>query len=267
MEDVIKRLQPKVAGTSTRFNGFSRMALPISKAAIIDVAPARVGEEHPAYVRAEVILDVSRLNYSVRREWESLRPDDVVFLLAVQPVEEGMTMRNGSQPRNPGEELGLRRLRTAEVVQVQDENGRPLREQHNQTDGQSYRPRQRRILLKLDAATYKEDTDRVSKGKPDIYESINVLVRRRGRENNFKPILESIRRLALSDIPAPSWFQEVFLGYGDPASANYKRLPNRLQSIDFRDTFLDWQHLIESWPGKSIEPHEDMQSSLALRTS
>lgn len=261
MEDVIKRLQPKVAGTSTRFNGFSRMALPISKVAIIDVAPARVGEEHPAYVRAEIILDVSRLNYSVRREWESLRPDDVVFLLAVQPVEEGMTMRNGSQPQNPGEELGLRRLRTAEVVQVQDENGRPLREQHNQADGQSYRPRQRRILLKLDAATYKEDTDRVSKGKPDIYESINVLVRRRGRENNFKPILESIRRLALSDIPAPSWFQEVFLGYGDPASANYKRLPNRLQSIDFRDTFLDWQHLIESWPGKSIEPHEDMQSS------
>lgn len=261
MEDVIKRLQPRVVGTSTRFNGFSRMALPISKAAIIDVAPARVGEEHPAYVRAEVILDVSRLNYSVRREWESLRPDDVVFLLAVQPVEEGMTMRNGSQPQNPGEELGLRRLRTAEVVQVQDENGRPLREQHNQADGQSYRPRQRRILLKLDAATYKEDTDRVSKGKPDIYESINVLVRRRGRENNFKPILESIRRLALSDIPAPSWFQEVFLGYGDPASANYKRLPNRLQSIDFRDTFLDWQHLIESWPGKSIEPHEDMQSS------
>lgn len=261
MEDVIKRLQPKVAGTSTRFNGFSRMALPISKAAIIDVAPARVGEEHPAYVRAEVILDVSRLNYSVRREWESLRPDDVVFLLAVRPVEEGMTMRNGSQPQNPGEELGLRRLRTAEVVQVQDENGRPLREQHNQADGLSYRPRQRRILLKLDAATYKEDTDRLSKGNPDIYESINVLVRRRGRENNFKPILESIRRLTLSDIPAPSWFQEVFLGYGDPASANYKRLPNRLQSIDFRDTFLDWQHLIESWPGKSIEPHEDMQSS------
>jgi intron-binding protein aquarius len=103
--------------------------------------------------------------------------------------------------------------------------------------------------------------DRVAQGRPNIYEQINLVVRRRGRENNFRPILESIRRLTLSDIPAPSWLQEVFLGYGDPASASYRRLPNRLHSIDFRDTFLDWQHLIEAWPGKSIEPHENAQSS------
>jgi intron-binding protein aquarius len=103
--------------------------------------------------------------------------------------------------------------------------------------------------------------DQTAEGRPNVYEHINLIVRRKGRENNFLPILESIKRLTLSDIPAPSWLQEVFLGYGDPASATYKRLPNRLNKIDFRDTFLDWQHLIESMPGKSIEPHEEAQTS------
>lgn len=260
MEDVVKRVQPRGQGVNTKFGGFSRMSIPISKPAIVDVAPSSVGEEHPAYVRAEIILDVSRLQYPVRKEWESLRPDDVVFLLAIEGQDD-VPMRNGhNDEQTTGEQLGLKTLRSAQVVQVLDENGRPLREQPQQ-DGFAPRARQRRLLLNIDARQYQEDMDRVAQGRLNVYERINLIVRRRGRENNFRPILDSIRRLTLSDIPAPSWLQEVFLGYGDPSSASYKRLPNRLKSIDFRDTFLDWQHLIESLPGKSIEPHESAQSS------
>lgn len=254
MEDVIKRIQPRGKGATTKFGGFSRMSLPISSPGIVDVAPSKVGEQHPAHVRAEIILDVSRLQQPVRKEWESLRPDDVVFLLAAEGPDE--TSRNG---RQTGDHQGIHKLRCAEVVQVQDENGRPLRE--NASDDGFRRIRQRRLIVNIDARQYQEDMDRVAQGRPNIYEHVNLVVRRRGRENNFRPILESIRRLTLSDIPAPSWLQEVFLGYGDPASASYRRLPNRLHSIDFRDTFLDWQHLIEAWPGKSIEPHENARSS------
>lgn len=259
MEDVVKRVQPRGKGDATRFGGFSRMSIPISKPGIVDVAPSRVGEEHPAYVRAEIILDVSRLQYPVRKEWESLKPDDVVFLLAVEGPDD-VSMRNGIGQQTTGEQLGIHRLRCATVIQIQDENGRPLREQQT-VDGIPPRARQRRLIVNIDPKRYQEDMDRTAQGRPNVYEQINLVVRRRGRENNFRPILESIRRLTLSDIPAPSWLQEVFLGYGDPASASYKRLPNRLHSIDFRDTFLDWQHLIESWPGKSIEPHESAESS------
>ncbi|KAF2267921.1 hypothetical protein CC78DRAFT_558549 [Lojkania enalia] len=259
MEDVAKRVQPRGKGVNTKFGGFSRMSIPISKPAIVDVAPSRVGEEHPAHVRVEVILDVSRLQNNVQREWESLKPDDVVFLLSVEGSED-VPMRNGhSDEQSTGDQLGLRKLRCAEVVQVLDDNGKPLREQAY--TGGVPRARQRRLILNLDARQYKEDIDRVAHGRPDVYERINLIVRRRGRENNFRPILDSIKRLTLTDIPSPSWLQEVFLGYGDPASASYQRLPNRLHSIDFRDTFLDWQHLIESLPGKSVEPHESAQSS------
>jgi intron-binding protein aquarius len=260
MEDVVKRVKPRGKGPNAKFGGVSKMSLPIMKPAVVDVASSKVGDEHPAYVRAEIILDVSRLQYGVRREWEQLKTDDVVFLVAIEGQDD-MPMRNGhSEEQNSGKELGLHRLRCAQVVQVLDENGRPLREQAN-TDGFATRARQRRLLVNIDAKQYKQDMDNAAEGRPNVYEDINHIVRRRGRENNFLPILESIKRLTLSDIPAPSWLQEVFLGYGDPASASYQRLHNRLQSIDFRDTFLDWQHLIESLPGRSIEPHEEAQTS------
>lgn len=256
IEDAIKRVQPRGKGAATKFGGFSRMALSISSPGVVDVAPSKVGEQHPAHVRAEIILDVSRLQQPVRKEWDALRPDDVVFLLVVEGPDENS---HGGRTQQDGDHQGIRKLRCAEVVQVQDENGRPLRE--NTADDGFRRIRQRRLIVNIDARQYQEDMDRVAQGRPNIYEHINLIVRRRGRENNFRPILDSIRRLTLSDIPAPSWLQEVFLGYGDPASASYRRLPNRLHAIDFRDTFLNWQHLIESWPGKSIEPHENAQSS------
>lgn len=261
MEDTIKRLQPRRQAGSIKFDGFSRMAIPISKPAIIETLPPKVGEVQPAEVKAEIILDVGRLQPGVRREWESLRQDDVVFLLAVHPNEAAMALTNGHGEAHAADKIGLKHLRCADVISVLDENGKMLRsEAQDQVDGFA-RPRQRRLLLRLDAASYREDRERADKGKPDVFESINLVVRRRGRENNFRPVLESVKRLTLSDVPAPSWLEEVFLGYGDPASATYKRLSNRLKSIDYRDTFLDWQHLIESLPGKTVEPDPNADAS------
>ncbi|KAI9689921.1 MAG: hypothetical protein M1822_009803 [Bathelium mastoideum] len=260
VEDTVKRMQPQVTGLDTRFEGFSRLALPIAKPAILEVTPAKVGDSKPAIVRAEVILDVQRLNPGIRKEWDTLRPDDVVYLVAVDAAASAMN--NGHSHKRVRNALGITHIRCAEVLQVQDEKGRPLREyQAEAADGHERKVRQRRIILKLDAAAYSEDIKGSASGASGIYESINLLVRRKARGNNFKPILESIRRLTLSDIPVPSWLQEVFLGYGDPAAATYKRLSNRLKSIDYRDTFLDWVHLIESLPGKIIEPSEEAKSS------
>lgn len=256
VEDTVKRLQPRRQGTMTRFDGFSKMAIPISKPAIIETLPPRVGEEVPAEIKIEVILDVSRLQPALRQEWESLRPDDVVFLLAVHPPDPALKLTNGHGHDSEAQKAGLKTLRCAEVIHVMNESGRVLRreqESHDHGDGFA-RTKQRRLLLRLDVASYKADKERADAGTGDVYESINLIVRRRARENNFKAVLESLKQLTLSDVPVPQWLQEVFLGYGDPASATYKRLASRLKTVDYRDTFMDWQHLIESLPGKSVEP-------------
>ena len=220
-------------------------------ARIIDAAPPKVGYDYPAFVQAEIALDVSRLADSVRREWESLRPDDVVYLLAVQPTSYPHRTMNGNTTPISMYESGLRLLRTAEIMQLLDENGRMIREPPmGRTSSYGGRPRLSKLIVKLDAAAYKVDNADKLSGKPDLYDSINVIVRRKGRENNFKKILETMQNLALSETPLPPWLHEVFLGYGDPTGASYSRLESRLKVVDFRDTFLDWAHLVESLPDK-----------------
>ena len=80
-------------------------------------------------------------------------------------------------------------------------------------------------------------------GNDDVYKSFNLIMRRKAKENNFKAVLETIRDLMNTKCVVPSWIQNILLGYGDPAMAHYTRMPKCERVLDFRDTFLDWQHL------------------------
>jgi intron-binding protein aquarius len=260
IEDTIRRLKPDTAKSGdTIFAGKSRMALSIAPPSILEVVPALVGDDTPSAVRAEIVIDIHRLADNVRRDWTSLRPDDVVFLLHVDASARN-AVENGDAGPNEARRLGLITVRTAEISQILDHGGKPIRDASAYFDGRD-RSSTRRLQLKLDAVSYKEDMARAAAGKRNVYEGINMLVRRSGRENNFKPILESIRGLILAEAPLPTWLHEVFLGYGDPAAASYKHMDERIRKIDYLDTFLDWQHLIESLPGKIIEPSDDMSGS------
>ncbi|KAI1816072.1 hypothetical protein GGS20DRAFT_269815 [Poronia punctata] len=261
ISDVLRRLKPEVRRTGeTGFSGSSRMALPISRPSILEVVPPLVGDDKPSVVRAEITLDFRRLADRIRREWDSLRPDDVVFLVAVDATAQNALANGSSSNISEAQKLGLITVRTAEVAQILDDKGKSIRDPSAYFSGPNRSPA-RKMQLRLDPKMYKADMERTSRGKPDVYERINLIIRRSGRENNFKPVLESIRALALSEVPLPSWLHENFLGYGDPAGATYKHLPNRVGKIDFRDTFLDWQHLVESLPGKIVEPGFEVSSS------
>lgn len=251
IDAALRRLRPESKKPGeTHFAGFFKMAMPVSQASVLEVVPALVGSEVPSLVRAEVSFDTRRLGDNVRREWDSLRPDDVVFLLAIDPSASG----NASEDQTEQEKLGVVAIRSAEVIRVQHDKGQQVR-------GRGGASGKRRIELKLDSTTYTKDAAVKDAGKFDVYGSVNLLLRRGRRENNFKPVLESIRDLVLSDMPLPSWLHEVFLGYGDPAGAHHKNLPTHVKTVDYNDTFLNWQHLIESLPGKTVEPSEEQSES------
>jgi len=268
LEHIISRLKPRSGrlNDDTVFEGFTKMAIPITdKPAIIEVGPPKVGSVTPSFVRAEIILDVSRLTESMRGEWDNLRPRDVVFLLAVRPPlpdSSSRTLTNGHSGHSVEEERPLRRLRAAEVVQVLDDNGRALREAQG-TNGYPSRTRRRRLLVDIDPIAYHADKERLSRAKSDVYSTINIVARRQGRENNFKPVLETVHKLVGSRTALPSWFQEVFLGYGDAKSASYSQLPGQIESLDLLDTFLDWQHLTDSFPGRPVEADASWTSPLS----
>ncbi|RMZ82812.1 hypothetical protein DV737_g1885, partial [Chaetothyriales sp. CBS 132003] len=266
LEALVRRMKPKPASrdtATTLFDGFTKMAMPIDHPAIIDVAPPAVGTSYPAHVRGEVSLDVSRLTDSMRQEWDSLRPKDVVYLLAVAAPAQQPHGGRLDHAGGPGADTGLLRLRTAEVVQVLDDSGRPLRDggAKTTTNGHGARPRRRRLLLDLDPLAFQKDKTALAKTNKDVYASLNVIARRQGRENNFKPVLETIQKLVGSRAALPSWLDDVFLGYGDPQSASFPHLDDKIAELDFLDTFLDWHHLSESFPGRPIEVAPGQPSS------
>jgi len=59
----------------------------------------------------------------------------------------------------------------------------------------------------------------------NCYDSFNLLVRRDPKESNFRSVLETIREIMNTDTRGqsiPPWLNDIFLGYGNPISANYR---------------------------------------------
>ena len=55
----------------------------------------------------------------------------------------------------------------------------------------------------------------------------------------------------------PDWLTNIFLGYGDPAGAQYTNIAKQnpetfISNVDFKDTFLDSEHLVNSFPGVTL---------------
>ena len=66
------------------FNGWARMAQPITSFSIVEVAKPNIGEKQPSRVRADVSVTLS-VRDNVKDEWEKLRRHDVCFLITIRP--------------------------------------------------------------------------------------------------------------------------------------------------------------------------------------
>uniref|UniRef100_A0A8D9DRA3 RNA helicase aquarius n=1 Tax=Cacopsylla melanoneura TaxID=428564 RepID=A0A8D9DRA3_9HEMI len=248
IEDSVIRLSPwKAEDESTFFGGWARMAQPIVNFAVVEVAKPNIGEKQPSRVRADVSVNLN-VKREIKAEWENLRKHDVCFLVTLKP-----TLPIGTKISYKGpflEQTGLAYVRGCEIEGMLDTNGRIIE------DGPEPKPvlpgDTRTYRVMLDCNQYKEDLDNVSKGKEDVYETFNVLMRRKPKENNFKAVLETIRELMNTECVVPDWLHDIILGYGDPGAAHYTEMPNEIATMDFNDTFLNMDHLRASFPGTEI---------------
>lgn len=83
------------------------------------------------------------------------------------------------------------------------------------------------------------------------YPLLNIVMRRHPARNNFAAILSTIRDLSLK---VPEWLRDIFLGYGDPSVAHYTNMKGCVRSIDINDTFLDYEHLMNSLKDAGFNP-------------
>ncbi|RCH98529.1 hypothetical protein CU098_007622, partial [Rhizopus stolonifer] len=261
IEDVVKRMAPRLTypERKTEFAGWARMAVPIDEFTMVEVGQPNLGEEKPSCVLADISFQVGNFTNTIRHEWDSLRKHDVLFLLTIEATENSTEKLKDEEDFR--EHYGIRYVRGCEVVEVLGSDGRSMDDGSRSTfeeKNNKWKGTERKIRVELDASQYKMDMNKPN----DIYQSFNILVRRKPQENNFKSVLETIRDLMQSDLVVPDWLQKVFLGYGDPSSAHYAKMPNREREINFHDTFLDWHHLKESFPqrdlsiaaGESVDP-------------
>lgn len=259
VETILTRLKPEIVTGFTqdadgdevptkelKLNGFSRMASKLGNPlAILEVTPSKVGSvgKVPGTVKAEIALDYQ---YSKKaQDWDSLRKDEVVF------IAELMTPSPGSAKLH--ERLGMRHLRSAQVVQVLDAHDRPVQYAEENEGDEGRGQRARKIHVLLDPYQYAHDPE-------GVYKGLNVVIRRRQRENNFNSILQTIKSLVVDtsdEIVLPEWLSDVFLGFGDPTAASYGRVQDLIsdfpETIDYNDTFLDYNHLQESFKEVEVE--------------
>ncbi|PHJ18276.1 protein emb- isoform related, partial [Cystoisospora suis] len=228
------------------------MGLEVQQFSVVAVEKPQVGETIPSEVRAEICIDVTGLKPQVLREWDSLRQYDVLFLVAIIAPLQPYTGRIQDLETLEAfpEKFGIVGLRGCEVLEVLDEDGVVI------SDTNPFEPRvpmgtARTIRVLLDPNQYAQDISRMEEeGFEDFYGYFNLVIRRHAKQNNFKAVLSTIRTLMNrpEDAIVPTWLHDLFLGYGDPASSQFFRLPSRLYRLDLRDTFIDLQHLMEAFP-------------------
>src|SRR5690606_11494051 len=119
------------------------------------------------------------------REWEKLGQGDVIFLASVRGYDEEEQRLRGLEgiktEQAAAEKYGIKKLRSAEVIQVLDHEGKPLvKDTAFIKDDLAVPNYGRRIHVRIDPDAYLIDSENVKNGKPDVYESMNVLIRRKG---------------------------------------------------------------------------------------
>ena len=279
--------------SKTCFQGWARMGMELGSKKrdkpglrLIRVDPPRLGERVPSQVIAEIVLDLHSCATSLAREWGELGEFDNLFLVSVDATQmtgdpapfTGMIGKDGEERRVPDEEdctfprrFGVRAVRGCMVLEVRDEAGVVLSDPalaYEEGGKPEPKGKLRFLRVALDPAQYAADA--TGHGSPlgtDVYETFNVVVRRHGRENNFKAVLETIRGLMKGGANSmyrsiPSWLMPVVLGYGgDPTMATYsskkmKSFASRTTGVtspnaalDYGDTFLNESHLKDSFEG------------------
>ncbi|XP_046849502.1 RNA helicase aquarius-like isoform X2 [Xenia sp. Carnegie-2017] len=254
IEDVVKHMRPWSNEIGhTEFRGWARMSLPISSFTVVEVAKPNIGENRPSRVRADVTIDLN-LRREIKAEWESIRKHDVIFLVCCRPAKVTAASLDPNQLFK--EKYGIDYVRGAEIEGMLDEEGKIIE------DGPEPKPEFKRdtrtFRLWLDTNQYQQDMTAAVQGKEDVYETFNIVIRRKPKENNFKAVLETIRDLMNTECIVPDWLHDIFLGYDDPGSAHYTRMPNQIKNLNFNDTFLNMEHLKASFPKYSVKaPNND----------
>ncbi len=251
LKDTIKRMGAVTASNNeTQFTGWARMGAGITNFSIVEVTKPALGQTAPETVRGEINFTTAGMKQAVRQEWDSLKEHDVLFLVSLKPVRKDASLTRGISATAGGgmglderemqeveedqtfvQRYGVAAVRGCEVKELVDEEGKVMNELGGRPNEGLPAGKVRTLRVLMDPMQYQQD---MSEGTA-VYDELNLIIRRDAKTNNFKAILETIRdlmNLAAVGKAVPSWLHDIFLGYGDPAAAHYRRMnPNKVEHL------------------------------------
>mmetsp|Transcript_24668 Transcript_24668/g.74027 ORF Transcript_24668/g.74027 Transcript_24668/m.74027 type:complete len:1168 (-) Transcript_24668:95-3598(-) len=270
VHEAIRRLKPRNnASGSTSFTGWSRFATECT-CSVMQTTKPTLKKAYSAGVFCNITVDLASFGnrgVPLREEWEQLRKHDIIFLLSITAApnkNEAPTMCAPTyhlQDRfvaADDDSLAMQSIyavRGGEIVDVCSVNdvkdGCLSMKSCGSEDNLKSGPR-RTIMVQLDPEQYHIDAQsRVTAP----YSTMNIMLRRDARANNFRRVLETIRDLISAESfnsAIPAWLRDVILGYGNVDAAHYSRREDQLDAFDAVDTFHDLGHIVRSFPEMSV---------------
>ncbi|KAK1931715.1 RNA helicase aquarius [Phytophthora citrophthora] len=231
--DAVRTLR-SASGNDTIFRGFSRSGVPLtSQLQIVKVGKPALGQTAPASVIAQLEVELSgRHDHKL---FDCYQTKEVVFLVTVRATaDEGAEIMGfqkkskevGSFPEN----FGVQYVRAAEVVEVTDVVGNAIND-----DNPAGKGSKRVFKLALDGVQYKRDLEA---GQLEAYEQKSA------------DTVAGVWHDANKDDLLPAWLHDLFLGYGNPAAANYKSIyqarAENFVVVPMGGLLLDGEHALEA---------------------
>ena len=126
VEDAVQRANPQFdpfTGKLHSFNGWSRMSVEVRNFSIHEVSRNKLGTTHPEKILAESTYSIVDLNSTLKKEWESLREHDIVFLLSFQKeIEKSHAQTPESEAKKTSNKKQIEDLRNQRATEINKQN-------------------------------------------------------------------------------------------------------------------------------------------------
>eukprot|EP01080_Neovahlkampfia_damariscottae_P006060 gene6060-10061_t len=231
IEEAILKMKPRrnIITNSTEFIGDYKYCVGLKDFRILD-------SNNNEFVEAYLNYSLLNLKKENRKEFEEIKQFDILMLLNIDILNQSNPLSNS-----------IKLIRGCEVIHQEDLDGTKYIDSN--FDSNKLFGSERKLKIKLDKIQYEKDNENgVDLGK------FNLILKINSKENNFKSILETIKNLILNEneLILPDWFNDLFLGYGNPQDSNFKNISNSLNELNLYDTILNVNHLNELYPKLSL---------------
>jgi intron-binding protein aquarius len=239
---------------STSFQGIARMAVPVERLNIVEKGNPMLGHVAPSFVKAHIIFSLSHFQKHIADEWDMLASNDVLYLLSYNAANISQINDEDDFLQKVNHKFGLKHVRACKVIGWLGYNGEVLKdgiynESRSQDRSTGSLGSSRTLLVDLDPNQYILDQNmKKKKGSGDFYESFNVIMRRRANDNTWSSLLKPFRDVVGFENLIPDWLKAAFLGHEDPSRVCYKNIENLNLTMNFRDTFVDIDHIKACFP-------------------